>query len=42
MICLVQFLYWEATSKSRKSEKGSFLKCKDCPLNRKCTEASEK
>lgn len=36
MICFVKYLYWEATSQSRKSNKGEILKCKDCPLNRKC------
>ena len=37
MICLVQVLYYEATSVFSKKGKGKHLNCKDCPLKVKCS-----
>lgn len=37
MTCLVQVLYYEATSFISKTGKGRHLDCKDCPIKDKCS-----
>lgn len=37
MTCLVQVLYYEATSLFSKTGKGKHLNCAECPIKDKCS-----
>ena len=39
MMCLVQYLYWEAAVAA--NDKRRILKCRDCPFREKCRDEAK-